>query len=121
MGVARPWPPPPPAPRSSRRRAAVGMGLVPTGFLVFLLGTSAAAVTGILHPVLVALLGFALLAIGGFLYARVEEPRRAVPARTVPPGRPSSSSARTAAPPPGPLDPNGFTTCHYCGTPFRIA
>jgi len=85
-----------------------------TGFLVFMLGTTVAAITGVVHPALVALAGFALLIVGGFVFAWKDEPPRRAERRPVPLVCPNCGGA------PGLLPESGAATCDYCGTRFLV-
>ena len=97
------------------------MALLLTGFLVFLFGTTAAAVTGIVHPVLVALLGFLLLFVGGFVFSWSDlgslQPQTAGAV-------PTSGPVRLVCPSCGAvlqrLDRSGVATCDYCATPLLV-
>lgn len=98
----------------ARGRERIGLAVVLLGFLVFMFGTVAAAVTGIVHPVLVALLGFALLIVGGFVFAWQDEP----PRRAQGPPRPLVCPSCGGTP--RLLPESGAVTCEYCGTRFIV-
>ncbi len=102
--------------RRPKARTAAGMAVVFAGFFVFMFGTVAAAVTGIVHPVLAAMLGFILMIVGGLVFAFAS------------PDPASSLSPAAAIKPPGVLevkcpncgaslrtiDRDGVATCEYC-------
>jgi len=103
------------------------IAIIFAGFFVFMFGTLAAAVTGIVHPVLVAGLGFILMASGGAVMALADSGERS----TVPPP-PVVQNLMPAGPgefrgaieipcpncgaPPQNVDRFGVATCGYCQT-----
>ena len=87
-----------PAPPRYKPGSVASIALIFTGFFVFMFGTLAAALTGIVHPALVAGLGFVIMASGGAVMAMVDSGQeRPVPA---PP-------AVQSPPPAGPQAPRG--------------
>ena len=100
---------------AGRRRERIGLLVVMLGFLVFMIGTTVAAVTGIVHPALVALVGFALLIVGGFVFAWQDE----VPRRT-PGSPPILLRCPNCGGAPRGLPESGAVTCDYCGTRFLV-
>jgi len=96
------------------RSAAIGLAVLVLGFLMFIAGTPAAAITGVVHPVLVALLGFALLIVGGLAFVWDEEPVRRADGRPTPLVCPSCGGT------PRTLPASGRVTCDYCGTWFVV-
>ena len=110
--------------------AAAGLALTFVGFFTFMFGTLAAAVTGIVHPVLVAILGFGLMFGGGALFAFSDSGQRkgmppppAVQAPPAPAQGPRGAleipCPNCGAPPTG-VDRFGVATCAYCQTRFLV-
>ena len=134
--MAQAFQPPPtpyvrPAPPKYKPGSVVGFALIFTGFFVFMFGTLAAALTEIVHPALVAGLGFILMASGGAAMAIMDSgEERPVPA---PPAVQSPPAAGPQVPrgsieipcpncgaPPQNVDRFGVATCTYCGTRFLV-
>ena len=134
--VAQAFQPPPtpyvrPAPPRFKAGSVAGFALIFAGFFVFMFGTLAAAVTGIVHPVLVAGLGFILMASGGGVMAMMdsgqERPVPAPPAvQPPPPAGPEVPRGSIEIPcpncgaPPQNVDRFGVATCGYCQTRFLV-
>ncbi len=117
----------PHAPRN--RGFAIGMVIVFIGFFVFMFGTLIAALTWIVHPVIVALVGMGLLTAGGVVAGMSggdETP--AVPPPPPPIQGPASQGPRVAGAlscpncgaPPRAIDRFGVATCEYCETRFLV-
>ena len=117
--------------RSAQRPAnAAGLGLVFTGFFVFMFGTTAAAITGVVHPVLVALVGFGLMFGGGAVFSmadsgerpRVPPPPAMQPLATAPPGPRGAIEipCPNCGAPPQSIDRFGVATCPYCQTRYLV-
>ena len=135
--MAQGFPQPPPVPyvrpvRSRQNPANVaGLGLIFAGFSTFMFGTLAAAVTGVVHPVLMAGLGFVLMIAGGGMMAMAGPGEQ----KTMPPP-PMVQSPLPAGPqvprgsieipcpncgaPPASVDRFGVATCGYCQTRFLV-
>ncbi len=99
--------------RRTKVRTVAGMAVVFAGFFVFMFGTVAAAVTGIVHPVLMAMLGFGLIIAGGVTFAFASpEPASASPAIKAP------AVLEAKCPNCGAslhrVDRDGVATCEYC-------
>ena len=134
--MAQAFQPPPtpyvrPAPPRYKPGSVASIALIFTGFFVFMFGTLAAAVTGIVHPVLVAGLGFILMASGGGVMAMMdsgqERPVPAPPAvQSPPPAGPEVPRGSIEIPcpncgaPPQNVDRFGVATCGYCQTRFLV-
>ncbi len=107
-----------------------GMALIFTGFFVFMFGTVAAAVTEIVHPVLMAILGFGLMFGGGAVFAMAESGEKPSvpppPAIQRPPGSTPSPQGAIEIPcpncgaPPQSIDRFGVATCPYCATRYIV-
>jgi hypothetical protein len=132
--VAEAFPPQTPYVRPVRSRHSpanvAGLGLVFTGFFVFMFGTTVASVTGIVHPVLVALLGFGLMFGGGAVFSMPDSGERP---RVAPPPAMLPFAATTLGPrgaieipcpncgaPPQAIDRFGVATCPYCQTRYLV-
>jgi hypothetical protein len=109
---------------------AVGLALIFVGFFTFMFGTLAAAVTGVVHPILVAIVGFGLMFGGGAVFAfsdsgetRAIPPPPAVQAPPAPAPGPRGAieipCPNCGAPPTG-VDRFGVATCAYCQTRFLV-
>jgi hypothetical protein len=104
------------------------MALLFTGFFVFMFGSAFAAVTEIVHPALVALVGMMLLMVGGVVAGMAGD--RAPTALPQPPAIPSPAPVHAPAPavmdcpncgaPPRAIDRFGVATCEYCETRFVV-
>ncbi len=102
--------------RRAKVRTAAGMAVVFAGFFVFMFGTVAAAVTGIVHPVLAAMLGFILMMVGGVVFAFASPepasavgPAPAIKAPAVLEVRCPNCGANLRT-----IDRDGVATCEYC-------
>lgn len=96
------------------------MGLIAVGFLTFMVGTVAAAITEVVHPALVALAGFGIITTGGFLLSFTE------PGASGSTGTTARLSVSKIACPncggaPSSVDDQGKVTCDYCGTRFILS
>lgn len=134
--MAQAFPPSPQVPyvrplgRRHNPANVAGMALIFTGFFVFMFGTLAAAVTEIVHPVLMAILGFGLMFGGGIVFAMADsgEKSSVPPPPAIQPPAGSTPSPRGAieipcpncgAPPQG-IDRFGVATCPYCATRYLV-
>jgi len=119
-------------PARSRHNPAnvAGLSLIFAGFFTFMFGTLAAAVTGVVHPVLVAILGFGLMFGGGVVFAMADSGEKAVlspPPAIQQPMSPSQGPRgaieipcpNCGAPPQG-VDRFGVAACPYCGTRYLV-
>ena len=132
--MAQAFPPQVPYVRPAGRRynpANVGgMALIFAGFFVFMFGTLVAAVTGIVHPVLMVVLGFGLMFGGGAVFAMADSGTKpTVPPPPViqpPPGSTPSPRGAIGIPcpncgaPPQSVDRFGVATCPYCQTRYIV-
>jgi hypothetical protein len=97
-----------------------GLALIMFGFILFFVGPIMLAVMDTpVHPIVPALLGFALMIGGGFAMAypdmvRDEAGRRAR-AGAVPLKCPSCGGSAAS------VDASGMATCQYCRTAFYVA
>jgi hypothetical protein len=97
------------------------MALVLAGFLSFVLGNWLAITTGILAPLQAAMLSFALLGVGVFVYSRGLPDSDLEPAHEV---RRSGFALALSCPfchTPMEASRSGIATCVYCESRFRIA
>jgi len=106
------------------------MTLIFAGFFVFMFGTLVAAVTEIVHPILMAILGFGLMFGGGAVFAVAgsgETPKVPPPPSIQPP--PGSAPAPVGSieipcpncgAPPQSIDRFGVATCTYCQTRYLV-
>ena len=129
-------PPPVPYLRPSGPRHhpanVAGMALIFIGFFVFMFGTVIAAVTEVVHPVIVAMAGFGILFAGGAVFAFADsgtKPEMPPPPPAVQPPPQSPAAAPRGAieipcpncgAPPNGVDRFGVATCGYCGTRFLV-
>src|SRR5437867_11107728 len=135
--MAQGFPPPASVPyvRPAGRRYepanVAGLGLIFAGFIVFMFGTLVAAVTGFVHPVVMAGLGFALMVAGGGVMAAGDSGKRtSVPpppaVQSPPSGGPQHLPGSIEIPcpncgaPPQSIDRFGVATCGYCQTRFLV-
>ena len=109
----------------------VGMTLIFLGFFVFMFGTLIAAVTEIVHPILMAVLGFGLMFGGGAVFAMADsgtKPSVPPPPPTIQPPPGSAPAPRGAieipcpncGAPPQSIDRFGVATCPYCQTRYLV-
>ena len=98
------------------------MAFIVAGFLTFMFGTTAAAVTGIVHPILVAMLGFGVIVVGGVVLAwsdMTSVPTDATVSR--PAGTPVAVTCPNCGAAPRSVDRDGIGFCDYCGTRFLLS
>ena len=134
--MAQAFPPPSQVPyvrpvgRRHNHANVAGMSLIFAGFFVFMFGTLIAAVTEIVHPVLMAVLGFGLMFGGGAVFAMADSGEKTAvpppPAIHPPAGPPPGTQGAIEIPcpncgaPPHGVDRFGVATCAYCQTRYIV-